>query len=86
MAFVTHVAEIRRILSGIGWPIIAPEFDSPHDLVAYDICQLVSRTKDGFHEAEEPYYSTAGPDPPTYDESCVPPLWQDTIDPPHWES
>ena len=41
ITFVTHSAEIRRILSGIGWPTEIPEFDPPYDLPDRDICQLL---------------------------------------------
>jgi hypothetical protein len=42
IAFVTHTAQIQRILSGIGWPCVAIEFDPPYELWN---CQLVPGTK-----------------------------------------
>lgn len=41
VAFVTHSVEIRRILSGIGWPTEIPEFDPPYDFPDREICQLL---------------------------------------------
>jgi hypothetical protein len=75
IAFVTHSAEIRRILSGTTWLLDPPEFDSPYDLVHWDICQLVPGTKDGFPEDDGQTRCSTGPDPP----------WEDWDDPPHWE-
>src|SRR5262249_4792304 len=77
VAFVTQPAEIRRILSGIGWPIILPEFEAPYELVQYDICQLIPGTKDGFYEEDRQVQYDCGPDPPDYDESCDSPHWED---------
>ncbi|MGA8164455.1 MAG: transposase, partial [Waddliaceae bacterium] len=48
VAFVTHSAEIRRILSGIGRSAEIPEFDPPYDLPDREICQLLPWTEDGF--------------------------------------
>ncbi len=66
IAFVTHAAQIRLILCGIGWPTDIPEFDPvfESDLNSYDICQLVFGTKDGFPEIEEQLHDDSGPDPP----------------------
>jgi hypothetical protein len=84
IAFITHSAQIRRILSGIGWPIEAPEFDPAYDIITWDICQLVPDTHNGFPEFfEERIYKT-GPDPP-YIEEIDPPHCEDIFDPPHWE-
>jgi len=74
-AFVTHSAQIWRILRGIGWPIEIPEFDPPYDFAEFEICQLVSGTEDGFPEEVE-VHNEIGPDPPHFD---------DCIDPPHWK-
>jgi len=49
-AFVTHSAQIWRILRGIGWPTEIPEFDPLYDFADFEICQLVSGTEDGFPE------------------------------------
>ena len=77
LLFVTQPAEIRRILSGIAWPTIIPQFEPPYDLVQYYICQLISGTKDGFHDADRQIYSDVGPDPPYYDVSCDSPHWEE---------
>ena len=75
-AFVLHSAEIRRILSGIGWPIEIPDFYPPYDLPVWDICQLISGTEDGFFQENLQLQEERGPDPPFLD--CH-------SDPPHWE-
>lgn len=78
-AFVTHSAEIRRILSGIGWPCKTYEFDQPQesaDITVLEICQLIPWTEDGFPEN--------GPDPPFLECQIDPPHWADDQDPPHW--
>jgi len=76
MTFVTHPEHIRRILRGIGWPTIIPEFDPPHELATGSICQLFLDTHDGFPEPADQAYHDTGPDPPHCD---------DIRDPPHWE-
>ena len=83
ITFVTHPEHIRRILSGIGWPITIPEFDPPYE-PANDICQLILGTQDGFSEPAVQLFYDAGPDPPLITE-IDPPHWEDTSDPPHWE-
>ena len=76
-AFVLHLAEIRRVLSRIGWPLAIPEFDPPYDIPDKDICQLLPWTEDGFTPDEADIQIMAGgPDPP-FVECCS--------DPPHWE-
>lgn len=85
IAFVTHSAEIRRILSGIGWPTEPPEFDPSYDLAHWDICQLMPGTKDGFPDVGKQIHYEAGPDPPIREDYCDPPHWQDNSDPPHWD-
>lgn len=85
VAFVTHTAEIHRILKGIGWPIVTPEFDPSYDLAQWDICQLIPVTNDGFPDIDKQISYEAGPDPPDREDYCVPPHWQDFCDPPHWE-
>ena len=79
VAFVTHSAEIRRILSGIGWPTEIPEFDPPYDLPDRDICQLLPWTEDGFPplEGEVQITGKTGPDPPFIDYGSDPPHWED---------
>ena len=52
IAFVTHTAEIRRILKKIGWPTEPHDFDPPYNLINWDFCQLTPETKDGFPEIE----------------------------------
>jgi len=74
---VTSPTQIWHILSKIGWPTTAPDFDEPQDLVEWEICQLIPGTVDGFpEECDLPYSS--GPDPP----ECH---FSDNIDSPHWE-
>jgi hypothetical protein len=93
--FVTHPEQIRRILRGIGWPIIIPEFEPPYELAIDNICQLCPDTHDGFPEiveqihyddygaADSRHYST-GPDPP-YVEEIDQPHYKNICDPPHYE-
>jgi len=77
--FVTHSTEIWQILSGMGWPSVAPEFDEPQDLVEWNISQLTVETEDGFPVYEE--NREHGPDPP----QCASIEWESCVDPPHWE-
>ena len=74
---VTDQAQIWRILTKIGWPKTAFDFDEPQDLVEWDVCQLVVGSKDGFPE-EYDLAHASGPNPP----GCH---FEDNIDPPHWE-
>lgn len=83
--FVTHAAEIQRILQGIGWPINIHTFDPPHDFQDMDICQLIPGTSDGFPEIDYQDYSNNGPDPPSGENNNEPPSWNDFSDPPHCE-
>ena len=85
VAFVTHAAQIRRILSGIGWPTVAPEFDPAYELATMNICQLVPDTHDGFPEIELQVHYDSGPDPPS-SEYIDPPHCEYECDPPHWEN
>ena len=85
VAFVTHSAEIRRILSGIGWPTEIPEFDPAYHINQWDICQLVPGTKDGFPDFDEQIKYKLGPDPPNCENYKDPPHWEDNSDPPHWD-
>ena len=85
IAFVTHSAEIRRILGGIGWSVAIPEFTSSYDHADFDVCQLVPGTKDGFSQDETLFQVEEGPDPPFLESHCDPPHWEDNSDPPHWE-
>ena len=84
VAFVTHAAQIRRILSSIGWPTVAPEFDPAFELATMNICQLVPDTHDGFPEIEVQVHYDSGPDPPS-SEYIDPPHCEYECDPPHWE-
>jgi len=85
IAFVTHTAEIRRILKKIGWPTEPHDFDPPYNLMNWDFCQLTPETKDGFPEMEIQCHWEAGPDPPSMEGACDPPHWEeDNRDPPHW--
>jgi hypothetical protein len=76
IAIVTLPSEIWRILSRIGWPTKAPDFEPPIDFAD---SQLVAGTVDGFL-AMEYDYSEGGPDPPS-----ALPQWENDTDPPHWE-
>ncbi len=82
IAFVTHSAEIRRILNGTTWLLDPPEFDPPYDLDHWDICQLVPGTKDCFPEDAGQARCNTGPDPP-WEDCHDPPHWEDNNDPPH---
>ncbi len=84
ICFVTHSAQIWRILKGIGWPTDIPEFDPEDVHPTYDLCQLVPGTKDGFSELECQALPETGPDPPC-DDFIDSPHWEDYRDPPHWE-
>jgi hypothetical protein len=82
--FVTDPAEIRRVLSGIGWPTEVPEFDPPYDFAEKDICQLLPWTEDGFSQEETHFQGEGGADP-LMENHCDPPYWENHCDPPHWE-
>lgn len=73
IAFVVHSAQIRRILSGINWPVEVPEFDPPCEAITWNISQMVPGTSDGFPEIEAQMHYDAGPDPPHSEETCDPP-------------
>ena len=83
VAFVTHSVEIRRILSGIGWPTEIPEFDPPNDLPDREICQLLPWTEDGFSPEGVQSIET-GSDPPLIESYSDPPHWDDHSDSPFW--
>ena len=86
VAIVTHPAEIKKILYGIGWPTEVPEFDPPYDLPDRDICQLLFWSEDGFSPDETAAQITAGgPDPPLLESYSDPPHSDDHSDPPFWE-
>ena len=72
-SFVTHEAEIRRILRGIGWPIQLHNFDLPYDLPDCDLCQLIQGTEDGFQIIEVQVHCDVGPDPPSQESYSDPP-------------
>ena len=50
ITFITHPAEIRRILNKINWPYEIPGFDPPLEFDDWDICQLTPGTEDGFFD------------------------------------
>jgi len=77
--FVLNTAEIRRVLSRIGWPTEIPQFDPPFDLPNWDICQLLPWTKDGFPpiQDENPIMGETNPKPPHWDDHSDPPFWED---------
>jgi len=85
ITFVTHPEQIRRILRGIGWPTVIPEFDpciDPEPI--YESCDLVPGTKDGFPDTVEQVHYDSGPDPPS-SAYIDPPHCDYECDPPHWE-
>jgi hypothetical protein len=91
--FVTHQAEINRILGNIGWPIKFHDFDPPYDIPNCDICQLIAGTEDGFPPMESQTHCNIRPDqlsqesysdPPHWENHCDPPHCEENIDPPHW--
>lgn len=62
-----------------------PEFDQYADPEpAYEICDLVPETKDGFQDIEEQVHYDSGPDPPST-EYIDPPHCEYECDSPHWE-
>ena len=75
---VIDPTEICRILTKIGWPTTAHDFDEPQDLVEWEICQLLPETADGFPE-EYDLPHKAGPDPPDFDDNVDPPHWEDSL-------
>jgi hypothetical protein len=83
--FVTHKAEIYRILKGIGWPIKSHDFDPPYDLPNADMCQLTRDTVDGFPSMEVQHHCDIEPDPPARENCSDPPHWEYNSDPPHEE-
>jgi len=84
-AIVTDPAKIWRILTGIGWPTEAPDFDSPVDFSDREICQLVSGTLDGFPTIDEPCHFEYEHDPP-HGEDCIdPPHEEDGVDLLDWD-
>jgi hypothetical protein len=84
-AFVTHSAEIRRILDRVGWHCETIEFDPPHDFAEWEICQLIPGTEDGFPVDIPEVCGENGPDPP-FIECCIdPPHCDDDYDPSHWD-
>jgi len=83
LGFVTHAAEIHRILRGIGWPIRSHEFDPPYDLPDWNVCQLIPGTVDGFPVMEVQDHCDIGPDPPLQESYSDPPHWENNRDPPH---
>jgi len=84
VAFVTHSAEIRRILNGIGWSTEIPEFDPPVNTLDFEICQLIPGTEDGFYNDTITFQTEGGPDPP-FQDYYDPPHPDDYSDPPHCE-
>jgi len=50
--FVTHQAEINRILAGIGWTVTFHDFDPVYQLLNLEFCQLIFDSVDGFPAIE----------------------------------
>ncbi len=70
------------VSKGTIWALFPLELDPPYELKAWDICQLVPGTKDGFPEDGVQISCNSGPDPPHCDYSD-PPHSDEYIDPPH---
>ena len=93
VGFVTHRAEILRILCGVGWPVQIHEFDPAEDFPEWSVSQLLPNTSDGFPEIGEQAYGgeeqsnrTAHPLRGEDESHCDPPHWQKShCDPPHSE-
>lgn len=94
IGFVTHQAEIYRILKRIGHFIELHEFDPAYDLNCLEFSQLISDSVDGFSVMEEQQEYISGSDPPFFENHKDPPHWEETydsfhqeqeIDSPHWE-
>jgi hypothetical protein len=50
IGFVTHRAEILRVLREVGWPLEHHEFDPAEDFPEWSVSQLLPDTSDGFPE------------------------------------
>ena len=98
VGFVTHRAEILKVLCGVGWPVQIHEFDPEEDFPELSISQLRPDTSDGFPEIENQEWreedqsfrkSYTRPSLKRYDESdSDPPHWhleESYCDPPHTE-
>jgi hypothetical protein len=86
VGFVTHQAEIQRILKRLGWTNKSHAFDPPIDFPDRDLCQLIPGTVDGFpiEESQIHHWATII-DPPASENCHDPPRWEVNRDPPHWE-
>jgi hypothetical protein len=90
IGFVTHRAEILRILCGIGWPVQLHEFDPTEDFPEWSVSQLLPGTPDGFPEIEnqEYCYCWRGEDRSVRNNHTSSPLREQgksNSDPPHWQ-
>ena len=94
IGFVTHQAEIYRILKRIGRSTKLHDFDPAYDLYTWEFCQLIPGSADGFPVMEEQEGYCNGPDPPFPESYSDPPHFGNDYDslhgeyegdPPHWE-
>jgi Putative transposase len=91
VGFVTHRAEILRILYGVGWPVQIHAFDPEEDFPDWSMSQLVPGTSDGFPEIENQAYQSHWQesycDPPhsEFDGIDLPHSPESYCDPPHEE-
>ncbi len=94
IGFVTHQAEINRILKRIGHVIELHEFDRARELLYWEFSQLIPDSVDGFSVMEEQQEYVSGSDPPFCESHKDPPHWEKAydsfhqeqeIDSPHWE-
>lgn len=87
IGFITHQAEIYRILRGIGWSIKLHDFDPAYDLYNnnWEFCQLIPGSADGFPIMEEQEGYCNGSDPPFLESHSDPPHFENDCDSPHLE-
>lgn len=85
IGFVTHQAEINRILRRIGRPCELHEFDPAYNLLNWEFCQLIPGSADGFPVMEEQQGYWSGPDPPFSESHSDPPHQERDYDLPHQE-
>ena len=87
IGFVTHHAEILRVLCGIGWPVQSHNFDPPENFHEWHVNQLLSNTVDGFPEMENQESYWREEDPFIQKKTNTFPLeryGENNSDPPHW--
>ena len=93
IGFVTHPAEILRVLRRIGWPLQHHEFDPAENFPEWTLNQLLPDTADGFPEIEnqeleyrrEKKPSISDSKAKSNDDSTYWHLQENHCDPPHGE-